>query len=138
MSRLIEIDPNVEQLPEEDGHEFGYYAFDILPPIEIQEIDEEDDDADQDEVPNLPMDINKLENLIQLQLNDTFCSNILKQLDKGNLIDRQPYFIEDYVLHRIVKDHDHRYETVVIPRYLIPQVLRTAHDLLGHNGIRWT
>ena len=43
--------------------------------------------------------------------------------------------MEDYILHRIVKEHDNYYETVVIPRDLIPQVLRSAHDLLGHYGI---
>ena len=59
----------------------------------------------------------------------------MKQLDKGNLIERQPYFIEDYVLHQIVKDLDQQYETVVVPRVLIGQVLKVSHDLLGHNGI---
>ena len=85
--------------------------------------------------PNFPLDINKLENLIQLQMNDAFCSNVIKQLNKNNLIERQPYVIEDYILHRIVKEHDQQYETVVVPRDLIPQVLYAAHDLLGHNGI---
>ena len=84
---------------------------------------------------NLPQTVTELENLIQLQLEDPFCANIMKQLDKGNLIERQPYFIEDYVLHRIVKDLDQQYETVVVPRVLIGQVLKVSHDLLGHNGI---
>ena len=48
---------------------------------------------------NLPRSISKLENLIQLQLEDPFCDNIIKQLHKTNLIERQPYFIEDYLLH---------------------------------------
>ena len=42
MSRLIEIDPQIDPIPEEDGYEFGYYAFDMLPPIEVQEIDDND------------------------------------------------------------------------------------------------
>ena len=41
MSRLIEIDSQIELIPEEDGFEFGYYAFDILPPIEVSEINED-------------------------------------------------------------------------------------------------
>ena len=108
MSRLIEIDPSVEQIPEEDGHEYGYYAFDILPPMktekfEINEVNE-DDKMDKElnepkDNPNLPQSVSKLENLIQLQLEDPFCDNIIKQLNKGNLIERQPYFIEDYLLH---------------------------------------
>ena len=68
-------------------------------------------------------------------MNDPFCSNIIKQLNKNNLIERQPYFIEDYVLHRIVKEQNQQYKTVMIPRDLIPQILHAAHDLLGHNGI---
>ena len=124
MSRLIEIDPSVEQIPEEDGHEYGYYAFDILPPmktgkteldsVEVAEVTNTNTE-EQNENQNLPQTVTALENLIQLQLEDPFCANIMKQLDKGNLIERQPYFIEDYVLHRIVKDQDQKYETVVVP-----------------------
>ena len=84
---------------------------------------------------NLLLNVNKLENLIQLQIDDPFCKNITKQLNKGNIIERQPYFIEDYILHRIIKEQDHQYKMVVIPRALIPQILHAAHDLLGHNGI---
>ena len=84
---------------------------------------------------NFPLDVNKLENFIQLQLDDPFCKNIIKQINKGNVIERQPFFIEDYILHRNIKEQDSQYETVVIPRTLIPQVLQAAHDLLGHNGI---
>ena len=73
--------------------------------------------------------MNRLENLIQLQLDDPFCKNIVKQLNKGNIVDRQPYFIEDYILHRIVKEQDHQYEMAVMPRALIPQVLHAAHIL---------
>ena len=87
------------------------------------------------EMQNLLLNVNKLENLIQLQIDDPFCKNITKQLNKGNIIERQPYFIEDYILHRIIKEQDHQYEMVVIPRALIPQILHAAHDLLGHNGI---
>ena len=35
MSMLIEIDPQIQLTPEEDGLEFGYYTFEVLPPIEI-------------------------------------------------------------------------------------------------------
>ena len=144
MSRLIEIDPSVEQIPEEDGHEYGYYAFDILPPmktgkteldsVEVAEVTDTNTE-EQNENQNLPQTVTELENLIQLQLEDPFCANIRKQLHKGNLIEQQPYFVEDYVLHRIVKDLDQQYETVVVPRVLIGQVLKVSHDLLGHNGI---
>ena len=35
MSRLIDIDPQVQPEPEPEGYEFGYYTFDKLPDLEI-------------------------------------------------------------------------------------------------------
>ena len=37
MSRLIEIDPQIQ--PEPEGYEFGYYTFDELPNIEVTNIE---------------------------------------------------------------------------------------------------
>ena len=39
MSRLIEIDSQVQQEPEPEGYEFGYYVFDSLPDIEVTDIE---------------------------------------------------------------------------------------------------
>ena len=39
MSRLIEIDSLVQQEPEPEGYEFGYYEFDNLPNIEVTDIE---------------------------------------------------------------------------------------------------
>ena len=103
MSSLIKIDPQIDPIPEEDGYEFGYHTFDVLPPIEVQEVNDDKDEEELKDLQNFQLDINKLENLIQLQLNDPFCKNIMKQLSKNKLIGRQPYFIKDYILHRIVK-----------------------------------
>ena len=118
MSRLIEIDPIYLTTLEADGYEYGYYVFDVLPLIKIQEIQDKEENYEA----NLPQNVNLLENVIQLQLDNEFCSNIINQLKKGNLIERQPYFVEDYLLHRLVKYQDEQYETVVIPRVLIGQV----------------
>ena len=38
MSRLINIDPDAELLPEDQGCEYGYYSFDPLPPIHTDDI----------------------------------------------------------------------------------------------------
>ena len=38
MSQLINIDPDVDLLPEEQGCEYGYYLFDPLPPIHTDDI----------------------------------------------------------------------------------------------------
>ena len=39
MSRLIEIDPQVQLEPEPVGYKFGYYTFDDLPNIEVTNIE---------------------------------------------------------------------------------------------------
>ena len=35
MSRLIDIDPQIQPEPEPEGYEFGYYTFDELPNLEV-------------------------------------------------------------------------------------------------------
>ena len=45
MSRLIKVDPQIELTPEEDGFEFGYYAFDVLLPIEVHDINDKEKDT---------------------------------------------------------------------------------------------
>ena len=80
----------------------------MLLPIEVHNINDEETDVDT-VTQNIPLDVKRLENLIKLQLDDPFCKkNIVKQLNKGNVVDRQPYFIEDFILHRIVKEQDHQ------------------------------
>ena len=39
MSRLINIDPQIQQDSEPEGYEFGYYTFDTLPAMEVSNID---------------------------------------------------------------------------------------------------
>ena len=41
MSRLIQIDPEAKLCPEQEGYEFGYYAFEDMELIkcEVQEIE---------------------------------------------------------------------------------------------------
>ena len=39
MSRLINIDPQVQQESEPEGYEFGYYTFDTLPVIEVSNVE---------------------------------------------------------------------------------------------------
>ena len=40
LSRLIEMDENINLLPEEEGKEFGYFPFKDLPPVTTQVIEE--------------------------------------------------------------------------------------------------
>ena len=60
--------------------------------------------------------------LIKLQQEDAFCKNIIQQIEKGNIKEGQLYRIDDKQLKRLVTDGNNTYETVVIPRSLIPQV----------------
>ena len=53
-----------------------------------------------------------------------FCKNILQQIEKGNLVDGQLYKIDDNVLKRFIIDGNDTYETTVIPRSLVPQILQ--------------
>ena len=39
MSRLITINPQVQQDLEPEGHEFGYYTFDTLPMLKVSNVE---------------------------------------------------------------------------------------------------
>ena len=39
MSRLIEIDPQIQPEPEPEGYEFGYYTFDSIPTLEVSNVE---------------------------------------------------------------------------------------------------
>ena len=49
MSHLINIDPQIQLEPEPEGHEFGYYTFDPLPALEVQDIQTSSAGSTQDE-----------------------------------------------------------------------------------------
>ena len=121
MSRLIDIDPQVQQDSEPEGYEFGYYSFDTLPMLEVSNIDTTQDTSvsvnenndtnnNQWELP-ISNDI-----LFQMQQKDMFCKNILDQIEKGNIIEGQLYVIKNKLLRRYVREGDDTYETIVIPR----------------------
>ena len=143
MSRLINIDPQVQQDSEPEGYEFGYYTFDTLPMLEVSNIETTQDTTvcvnDNNNVNNnlleLPIDNDML---FQLQQKDRFCANVLAQIEKGNIIERQLYIIKNKLLKRYVVDGDNMYETIVLPRALTAQILKMAHDNLGHNGTHRT
>ena len=76
--------------------------------------------------------------LIKLQKEDAFCQHIMQQIEKGNIKEGQLYKIEHKQLKRFVTDGNDTYETIVILRSLIPQVLHMVHNKLGHNGTHRT
>ena len=143
MSRLIEIDSQVQPKPEPEGYKFGYYVFDNLPSIEVTNIDLtinsvtdiETKDTSGSNFQGFHIDNDVLQ---KLQHDDVFCKNILNQIKKGNIADGQLYIVKDNILKRYVLEGNHTYETTVIPRALTGQILRMAQDELGHNGTHRT
>ena len=125
MSRLINIDPQIQSEPEPEGYEFGYYTFDSLPALKVQDIQTTaigttPDDSDNDILGKLPINNNML---AKLQQKDEFCKNILNQIEKGNIRYEHLYKLDNKLLKRFIMDGNNTYETTVIPRSLIPQVL---------------
>ena len=139
MSRLININPQVQQDTEPEGYEFSYYTFDTLPAVEVSEIDTTQDISvhvtDDNNLLDLPINT---DTLCELQQKDDFCVNIIAQIEKGNITEGQLYMIQDKLLKRYVIDGDNMYETIVLPRSLTTQVLKMAHDNVGHNGTHRT
>ena len=143
MSLLINIDPQIQQDSEPERYEFGYYTFDTLPTLEVYNIETiqgasvhvNDENNVNNSLLELPIDNTTL---LDLQQKDMFCANIIAQIEKGNIIEGQLYIIQNKLLKRYVTDGDNTYETIVLPRALTAQILRMAHDNLGHNGTHRT
>ena len=141
MSRLIDIDPQIQQESEPEGYEFGYYKFDTLPAMEVSNIEaaqhnSSDNEKDFDEnLIKLPLTDRIMS---ELQEQDTFCSNILAQIEKGNIKEGQTCKVQNKLLKRYMTEGDKTYETIIFPRALAAQILKMAHDDLGHNGTHRT
>ena len=74
MSRLIEIDPHIQSEPEPEGYEFGYYTFDLLPAVDVHDIQiSSQNDPNEDMLCELPI---QPDMLIKLQQEDAFCFRI--------------------------------------------------------------
>ena len=90
LSRLIDINPQVQQESEPKGYEFGCYTFDMFPTLEVSNVETaqntsehvHDNDAINNDLWELPINNNMLS---QLQQKDMFCNNILTQIEKGNI-----------------------------------------------------
>ena len=55
-------------------------------------------------------------------------------LESSELQASYPYYIEHKLLMRNITDNKQCFHTMVLPQVLITQILRAAHDELGHNG----
>ena len=159
MSCLINIDPNTIQPEEEFGCEFGYYIFDSLPPILVEDactidllpsititnpdnkthllLDPRDPGGDAERFLEL-INHEHYELVSSLQDQDPFGHQILTLLRQGKLVDGHMYTIQKDILKRLVTTDNARFLPIVLPRVLIGHVLSLTHDQLGHNGISCT
>ena len=96
MSRLIDIDPQIQQDSGPEGYEFGYYTFDTLPAMEVSHVEttkqtsNEKESNDTDSVIKLPLSEDMLSNS---QSRDVSCSHILTQMEKGNIKEGHVYVV---------------------------------------------
>ena len=145
LSHLIAIDPDTPTTPEEPGYEFGYTIFEEFPKVQTKtyEVNEVIVGTDKEIIRNDPELQNSLQcienpiasqRLRKLQQQDTNIE-ILKHKLQNNRLDKEYYSLdENELLMRKVIDGGHEFHAIYLPSVLIFQVLRTAHDDLGHNG----
>ena len=61
LSHLIEIDPQIQAEPEPEGYEFGYYTFDLLPAVDIHDVQiSSQNDPNEDMLCELPIQLDML------------------------------------------------------------------------------
>ena len=145
LSHLIAIDPDTPTMPEEPGYEFGYAIFEEFPKVttktyEVNEVIVGTNTEIFKNDPELQNSLQCIENPIapqrlkMLQQQDTNIE-ILKRKLRNNRLDKEYYSLdENELLTRKVIDGGHEFCAIYLPSVLIFQVLRTAHDDLGHNG----
>ena len=134
MSRLVQTDFEAKLSPEQEGYEFGYYAFEDMEPIkcEAQEIETT---QLSDPIPQREMKLPQSNERLQaLQAEDKFCKDISNKLQQGQLQSRNPYHIENKILKRFVEDGKQKFEVVVLLQVLSSAALQLTHEGLGHNG----
>ena len=106
LSRLVDMDENIQLQPEEEGKEFGYFPFEELPPVTTQVLEE----VIACEIGNIsiqhtdPIEINtdiqlplKDDKLAKLQESDPHTRQLRKQRENKNL-DQNTYMMENNIL----------------------------------------
>ena len=145
MSHLIAIDPDTPTTPKEPGFEFGYAIFEEFPKVQTKtyEVNEVIVGTNKEIIKNGP----ELQNFLQCIENPIAPQRLRKQQEQdtniktlkcklhNNRLDKEYYSLdENELLTRKVIDGGHKFHTIYLTSTLIFQVLRTAHDDLGHNG----
>ena len=137
LSRLIQLDPDVELPTEQPGQKFGYNFFEDLPPVKFGEIIIERIEIKPDPDTFLKeIDLNfllKPRSIRTLQAQDVKINRILKRLKVGD-VDANVYMIEDGILkRRIMEQTGDEFKPIVLPKSMVDHVLIMAHDHSRHN-----
>ena len=140
MSRLIELDPNMSNDQEPKDQEYGYYIFGQLTNVPtVQKVPKksnlqvhEIDISTSNTTVDIGLTISQ-EELHQLQQQKNIYKRMWKQLQTSRLQHGNPYFIENDILMRNIIINKQDFQTMVLPRVLINEVLSLAHGELGHN-----
>ena len=145
LSHLIAINPDTPTTLEEQGYEFGYAIFKEFPKVQTKtyEVNEVIVCTDEEIIKNDPELQNSLQcienpialpRLKKLQEQDANIETLKHKL-RNNRLDKEYYSLdENELLTRKVIDGGHKFCAIYLPSVLIFQVLRIAHDNLGHNG----
>ena len=149
LSRLIDIDPEVELQPELKDYEFGCYAFETLPKVRSKMVHESLTSLDGIDVCEINTTYDNSENSpysVKLPLSnkqfsclqnmDLKVRQLKQKVIQGQYV--QFYFIKKSILYRSVIDNGHKFEAVVVPEDLIGTVLHLGHNQSGHNGYQRT
>ena len=149
LSRLIDINPDIELQPELKDYEFGHYAFETLPKAKGKAVHEVITSSGGVDICEINITYNNSENSpysVRLPLSNKKFSCLqdkdlkVRQL-KQKVIQGQYtqfYFIKKGVLYRSVVDNGHKFEAAVVPEDLIHTVLHLGHNQSGHNGYQRT
>ena len=143
LSRLIAIDPDTPLTPEGQGYEFGYAIFEEFPEVKTntyevnevivgtkKEIKNDPDLQDTLQCIENPITPQQLKRLQQQDAN----IETLKYKLQHNKLDKEYYSMnENGLLMRKVVNGGHEFCAIYLPNVLVFQVLRTAHNDLGHN-----
>ena len=128
LSRLIDTDPDLQQQPELEGHEFGKYCFETLPKVrgstievkiggemaEVCEIQITYNNPENSEFSvELPLEDDKF---ASLQGNDPKIRDLRDKVKEGEY--NQFYFVKNNVLSRSIVENGHKFEVRVIPESL--------------------
>ena len=138
LSRLIEFNPDVKKEKEPKGQEFGKP---ILPvPVVCVESTEYrleqydflkfDADINEVEVLQLPIGLQKLQ---ELQQQDPWIKDVCSKVRTGR-IKESSYTIRNGILMKTSHQRGEERHLYVLPTVLHAQVIKTAHDKMGHNG----